>query len=184
MTATVLIPIAHGSEEIETVCLVDTLRRAGCDVTLASVETELTLTCSRKVKIQADTFFTDVQSQVFDLIVLPGGVEGAETLSQTPLLIEKLQQQHSQNQYLAAMCAAPALVFAKHQIATDKLMTSHPSFQDHLIKSAASDLRVVVDGNCITSQAPGTAIEFALVLIELICSRALAEQVKQPMLVK
>lgn len=184
MTATVLIPIAHGSEEIETVCLVDTLRRAGCNVTLASVETDLTLICSRKVKIQADTFFTDVQAQVFDLIVLPGGVEGAETLSQTPLLIEKLKQQYQQNQFIAAMCAAPALVFAKHKIATDRLMTSHPSFKDKLAKPAADELRVVVDGHCVTSQAPGTAIEFALVLIELICSREIAEKVKQPMLVK
>lgn len=184
MTAKVLIPIAHGSEEIETVCLVDTLRRAGCEVILASVETELTLTCSRKVKIQADTFFTDIQAQYFDLIVLPGGVEGAETLSQTPLLIEKLKQQYQQNQYIAAMCAAPALVFAKHEIAADKWMTAHPSFQDKLAKPADGELRVVVDDHCITSQAPGTAIEFALVLIELVCSREIAEQVKQPMLVK
>ncbi|MCU4674461.1 DJ-1/PfpI family protein [Catenovulum sp. 2E275] len=184
MSKSILIPVAHGSEEIEIVCLADTLRRAEFAVTLASVETELTLNCSRKVKIEADCFFADVVEQNFDLIVIPGGVEGSETLSQTSQLTAKLKSQHEKSGYIAAMCAAPAVVFARHYIAVERLMTAHPAFFNKLHKPASPELRVVVDKNCITSQAPGTAIEFALVLIELLAGRELAEKVAQPMLVK
>ncbi len=184
MSKSVLIPVAHGSEEIEIVCLADTLRRANLTVTLASVESELLINCSRQVNLKADCFLSDVLEDEFELIVVPGGVAGSETLSETPQLTEKLKHQYDSGKYLAAMCAAPAIVFARHYIAVERLMTAHPAFFDKLHKPASPDLRVVVDKNCITSQAPGTAIEFALVLIELLVSREAADQVADPMLVK
>ncbi|MCW8884690.1 MAG: DJ-1/PfpI family protein [Motiliproteus sp.] len=179
MSKRVLVPIANGSEEIEAVCVIDVLRRAGADVVVASVENELQVIASRGVKLVADQLLDNCVGE-FDLIVLPGGMPGAERLRDTPALIERLQQQRQSQRLIGAICAAPVVVLDSHQLLSQK-STAHPAFSQHLTDQSQVCSRVVIDGNCVTSRGPGTALEFALTLVSLLYGDEKAQQVAEPM---
>jgi 4-methyl-5(b-hydroxyethyl)-thiazole monophosphate biosynthesis len=180
MSKQVLIPIADGSEEIEAVCVIDTLRRAGAVVTVASVG-ELQVTASRGVRLVADKKLAECADMSYDLIVVPGGAEGSKRLRDSALLAAMLKKQKQENRLCAAICAAPVVVLQTHGMLEGRKATCHPSLAKEL--KNRQDARVVVDGNYITSQAPGTAIEFALKLVELLFGRSKAEEVAKPMCV-
>lgn len=174
-----LIPIADGSEDIETVALIDVLRRAQFDVTVASVMPHKQITAARGTRIEADTLLTDCLHLTYDVIALPGGLPGANHLRDCTPLIEKLQQQKADGRHFAAICASPAVVFAHHGLDEGHKTTAHPGFTQHL--RDFKNERVVIDQHCITSQGPGTAIEFALAIITELAGKALAEKVAAPM---
>ncbi len=184
MAKTVLVPIADGTEEIEAVCTIDTLRRSGARVTVASVMKELQITASRGVNLVADTLINACVGETYDLIALPGGMPGAEHLRDSQELTEMLKQQQQEGRLYAAICAAPAVVFQHHGLLAGKKATCHPAFVEKLEDKEAAENRVVVEGMCVTSRGPGTALEFALVLIELLFDAEQAEKVAGPMLVK
>lgn len=180
----VLVPIADGSEEMEAVITIDVLRRAGAEVTVASVMGKKTVTASRKVVIQADTGIEDCTAQSWDLIALPGGLPGAEHLSENSPLLSLVKQQMEQEKWLAAICAAPAVVLGRNNLLQGYTATCHPGFQSELADYArVSEDRVVKDRHLITSQAPGTAIEFALTLVECLFGPEKREEVAGPMVV-
>jgi len=178
----VLVPIADGSEEIEAVCIIDVLRRAGAQVTVASVG-ERQITASRGVRIVADCAIEACRDRDFDLIVLPGGMPGAEHLRDSPTLLGMLRRQQSAGRLYGAICAAPAVVLSHHGLLQGKRATAHPAFADQLHDGRPVAQRVVVDGRCVTSQGPGTAIEFALRLVALLYDEAKAAEVAAPMCV-
>ncbi len=177
----VLVPVADGSEEIETITIVDVLRRAGAEVSLASVMDgrRLEITASRQVKLLADCHIDDVSDVDFDLIALPGGLPGAEYLRDSQALIAVLRRHIEAGRRYAAICAAPALVLAHHGL-LDGAATAHPGFVDQLPHPRPQQT-VVIDGHCITSQAPGTAIDFALTLVEQLYGRAKRDQLAAQM---
>ncbi len=178
---TALIPIADGSEDIESVTIIDVLRRAGVSVTVASVAPEgrLQITAARGTRIVADTHLDQCVQQPFDLIALPGGMPGATHLRDCAALIQKLREQKQSGKWYAAICASPAVVFAAHDLEADVAATAYPSFTAQL--HHFRDERTVVDRNCITSQGPGTALEFALTLVEVLLGKEKREQVGAPM---
>lgn len=180
MSKTVLVPIADGSEELETVAIIDILRRAKAEVTVASVA-NFTITASRGVKLKADCLIRDCKEKIFDMIALPGGIPGAEHLRDSQTLIHLLMQQQEKEKWLAAICASPAVVLQHHGLLKGKTATCHPAFRNKLHKERASNDRVVVDGNLITSQGPGTAVEFALQLVTCLFGKEHAERVGEPM---
>ena len=182
MTKTVLVPIADGSEEVEAVCIIDTLRRAGAEVTVASVGS-LQVTASRGVKLVADALIADCVCQTYDCIALPGGMPGAEHLRDSAELIGLLKKQKQAGRLYAALCASPAVALRPHGLLDGVKATCFPSFRDRLDPAYASDDRVVVDDHCVTSQGPGTALEFALKLVELLVGPAKAREVGSAMLV-
>ena len=166
-----LVPIADGSEEIEAVCIIDTLRRAEVDVTVASVTGERQITASRKTKIVADALIEDCADTTYDLIALPGGMPGAEHLRDSEVLFEMIEDQRDAGRLYAAICASPAVAFLPHGMLAGRTATCFPSYRSLLEEAEdveAGDERVVVDGNLVTSRGPGTAIEFALKLVELL----------------
>lgn len=181
MTKHVLVPIADGIEEIEACTIIDVLRRAKIEVTVASVS-DLQVTASRGVKIVADTLIADCKDETFDLIVLPGGMPGAEHLRDCPALIDMLKAQKAAGRFYAAICASPAVVFVPHRLIDGKTATCYPSMQEKL--PAPSTQRVVVDGNCITSQGPGTAMEFAVELVRQLLGPEKADEIAKPLLMK
>ena len=184
MTKQALVPIADGSEEIEAVTIIDVLRRAGVEVTVASVGVGKTkqITAARGTKIVADSFIADCADKAWDLIAIPGGIEGADHLAASEILDQLLRSQAQQGKFYAAICAAPAVVLGSKGLLADKTATSHPRFYQSLIaKEVDTESRVVVDGNCITSQGPGTAIDFALELVEQICGIVKREEVASPL---
>jgi 4-methyl-5(b-hydroxyethyl)-thiazole monophosphate biosynthesis len=178
----VLVPIADGSEEIEAVCIIDVLRRAGARVTVASVN-GLQVTASRGVNLVADQLIKDCIETEYDLIALPGGIPGAEHLRDSEELTHLLKKQKDEGKLYAAICASPAVVFQHHGLLASLNATCHPFFASQLEKSDSTSSRVVVDGNCITSQGPGTAIEFALKLVELLFGKEMVDKVADPMIV-
>ena len=181
MTTSVLICIANGSEEIETVTTADLLVRAGIQVTLASVTEDgaLEITASRGIKLVADLPIIRVADEPFDAIVLPGGLAGAEAFRDSPLVVEKVRRMHLDGKIVAAICAAPALVLEHHQLFPLGNMTGFPSMRDKIPAHKWVDRRVYFDErvNLLTSQGPATAFDFALKLIELLQGRETAANV-------
>lgn len=166
----VLVPIANGSEEIEAVTIIDTLRRAGANVWVASVESETSVKASRGVMLTADALINDIKEMSWDLIAIPGGMPGAEAIGGSDTLIQLAQKQIKSAQFCAAICAAPAVTLGRNNLIKDYEATCYPSFQKELSEQCAklSSKRVCVDRNLITSQGPGTALAFSLKLVELL----------------
>lgn len=181
MGKTALIPIADGSEEMEAVTIIDVLRRAGSQVTVASVN-DLQITASRGVRITADCLIDSCADMGYDLIALPGGMPGAQHLRDSAVLKELLIQHDARGRLLAAICAAPAVVLQPHGLLAKRPATCHPSFSDRLVNQTAISKRVVVDGKLVTSQGPGTALAFSLTLIELLYGKEKRLQVADPMI--
>lgn len=161
---TVAVLIADGTEEMEAVIITDTLRRADLDVALVGLKSR-DVSCSRKVKIRADTTLSDTDLSSFDAIVLPGGMDGTHAFMANPHLIEAITMQASSGKLLCAICAAP-LVLQAAGLTASKRVTCHPGVAAQLTTGELTRNRVERDGNIITSQGPGTAFEFALEIIK------------------
>jgi len=183
MSKRALITVADGVEDLECVTLIDVLRRAEVEVVVASVEGRRMITCARGTRLTADAMLVDVLAQDFDLIVLPGGMPGAQRLAEHEPLAERVRQQARAGQLFAAICAAPAVALQHYGVLKQRRMTCYPAFSDRLSGTHFLDQPVVVDGNCITSQGPGTALEFALTLVEQLAGKAVRRDVAQAMLV-
>jgi 4-methyl-5(b-hydroxyethyl)-thiazole monophosphate biosynthesis len=184
MIKTALVPIAEGSEELEAVTIIDVLRRAGVEVTVASANEgkNMQIIGSNGIHIVADKMLHNCAENTYDLIAVPGGIPGSEHLAEHSVLDSLLRQQAEQSKLIGAICAAPALVLGCKGLLRDKNATCHPSFQQNLeAKEVDGEARVVVDGNYITSQGPGTALDFALQLVEQLCGLVKREEVGAPM---
>jgi 4-methyl-5(b-hydroxyethyl)-thiazole monophosphate biosynthesis len=182
MPKSVLVAMANGSEDMESVIMIDVLRRAQLDVTVASVH-EKQVTCARGVRVVTDKLITECVDTQFDMIAIPGGLPGADNLRDSETLKDMLLKQQAGNSYVAAICASPAVVFQTHGMLKDKKATCYPAFAEHLDDQSSVEAKVVVDGYCVTSQGPGTAIEFSLTLVEVLCGLDKAKEVASAMLV-
>ncbi|HEY0974325.1 MAG TPA: DJ-1 family glyoxalase III [Solimonas sp.] len=171
----VLVPVAHGSESLETVTMVNILRRADVQVVVASIEDSRQVEGTRGIPLLADALYWDVASRDFDAIIIPGGEKGATALGAHGALMDKVKQQRMAHRWYGGICAAPALTLAPHELLDGKQATCHPAFRDRLIHYV--DQPVVVDGHCITSQGPATALAFGLKLVELLAGAAKAREV-------
>jgi len=180
MARTALVPVADGTEEIEAVVIIDVLRRAGIDVTVASVMDRLQVTASRGVMLTAEKAISACVEETYDLVALPGGIPGARHLAASPPLGKILDRQRRSGRLYGAICAAPAVVLRPLGLIEGLRATCHPAFRDEL--PGWEDRRVVIDGSCVTSQGPGTAVEFALSLVALLLGEAKAAEVAEPMM--
>lgn len=162
----VLVALAPGFEEIETITVVDILRRAGARVVLAAT-IEGPVEGSRGVTVLPDTLIDQVDDREFDLVVLPGGQPGTENLQNSETVMTIIQNMHQSHKLIAAICAAPTILYSAG-ILKNTAVTSHPSVKVQLEGINYSEERVVVDGNIVTSRSPGTALEFALKLAEIL----------------
>lgn len=161
--ASALVLLADGFEEIEAVSIIDILRRGGIEVHSAYLGSEM-VTGANGITIQANISLKVAYHDDYDVIVLPGGWGGTDTIAQSPLAIEYIQKFASDGKWVAAMCAAP---YALHVagVLSDKY-TCYPSVEDKIRPSDRLDEIVVVDGKVITSQGPATAICFALEIVK------------------
>jgi len=182
MSKRALIAIADGVEDLETVTLLDVLRRAEIEVVLASIESRRMIICAHGARLTADAMLADVLAQDFDLIVLPGGMPGAQRLADHQPLAERVREQAAAGKLFAAICAAPALALQGYGVLKQRQMTCYPAFSERLSGCTFVDQPVVVDGNCITSQGPGTVLAFALTLVEQLCGKPRRSEVAKAML--
>ncbi|WP_263079680.1 DJ-1/PfpI family protein [Endozoicomonas sp. Mp262] len=173
MSKQVLVPIADGCEEIEAVTIIDTLRRAGARVTVASCQADgsMDITASRGVQLKAECHIESCGQALYQLIALPGGMPGAEHLRDCPHLTSLLKAQQKANRWYAAICASPAIVLSHHGLLDNVKATCYPSFLDEL-EGAMPQLgaSVVVDQHkhVITAQGPGNAFSFSFKLIDML----------------
>jgi 4-methyl-5(b-hydroxyethyl)-thiazole monophosphate biosynthesis len=164
--AHVLIPLADGCEELEAVTIIDLLRRAEIGVVTAGLE-EGPVKASRGVVLLPDTTLQEALDRNYDMVVLPGGLPGSDYLDQDPRIAELLKSMVANGKPVAAICAAPK-VLANAGLLKGKSATSYPGVLDEMNVEGMSYTgdAVTKDGNIITSRGPGTAMDFALTLIE------------------
>ena len=178
----ILVPIAQGCEELEAVTITDLLTRAGFNVVTAGLD-DKPVKASRGMVLMPDTTMQQVMSQSFDLIVLPGGLPSADHLRQDELVQTKLKEMSAQGKFTAAICAAP-MALASAGILENKTATSYPGSLDKFKVAGLKyvDDPVVIDGKVVTSRGPGTAMDFALTLIELLAGKEKRAEVEAPLL--
>lgn len=174
----VLVPLAPGFEDLEATTIVDLLRRADIEVITAGLQPGL-VQGARGMRVQPDTHLDAVLERDFDMIALPGGMPGAENLKNDPRIQALLKRLSGAGKYTAAICAAP-IALAQAGLLDGRRATSYPGFVDRLKPPGATYLTdpVVVDGRVVTSRGPGTAMDFALTLVELLKGRAMRDQVE------
>ena len=179
-----LVTVAPGFEEIETITVIDILRRAEINVVAASTEPG-EITGSRGVKIVPDGLLRNVlNTQDFDMIVLPGGLQGTINLRNDALVKKIILEMYEQGKYIAAICAAPT-VLAEVGLVRGKRITSHPSVKKELRDiSIYQESRVAMDGQIITSRSPGTAMEFAMKLVDILVGKSKREEINKGVLAK
>ncbi len=174
-----LVLMAEGFEEIELTTIVDVLRRGGVTVTIAGLKDGM-ITGSRGIKMQPDAALESIR-EIFDIIILPGGSSGSVNLGNDRRVIELVNKYNTNGKIVAAICAAPS-VLAKAGILTAKNATIFRGMENELKNAKYIDKPVVEDGNIMTSQGPGTAMEFALALLERLTDEKKAREVREKLL--
>jgi len=176
----VLIPLADGFEDMEAVIVCDILRRADVQVTLAGLGAG-PVRGARGIQILPDALLADVAQESFDLLVLPGGRLGSQRLGEDSRLLDLLRERHERGEMIAAICAAPG-VLAAQGLLEGRAVTAYPGTLDpHSPHYHYQETAVVVDGPLVTSRGPGTAMDFALTLVELLLGPAQRAQVEAPL---
>ncbi len=179
--AKVLIPLAEGFEELEAVTIIDLLRRAEIEVVVAGLK-DGPVRGSRRTVILPDTTLEQVMEIPFDMMVLPGGQPGSNNLNADERIHRLLQRLSHAGKTTAAICAAP-LVLASAGLLKGKKATSYPgALGAQLLEGVDYQQAAVVrDGTVITSRGPGTAMDFALTLIETLAGTAVRQKVEAPL---
>ncbi len=164
--ANVLVPLANGCEELEAVTIIDLLRRAEISVVTAGLE-EGSVKASKGVVLLPDTTLDEALKQEYDMVVLPGGLPGSDYLDQDSRIQLLIKNMINNGKYVAAICAAPK-VLARAGLLENKSVTSYPGVLDEFNLPNTNDTgdAITIDGQIITSRGPGTAMDFALTLIE------------------
>ncbi len=174
----VLVPLADGCEELEAVTIIDLLRRAGIEVVVAGLKPGI-VKASRGTQLMPDITLGVALQDEYDMVVLPGGMPGAQHLKDDARIIALVQKMAAAGRYIAAICAAPT-VLAEAGVLAGKTATGYPGFLDkmNLRDVTLSTEAVVRDGLVITSRGPGTAMDFALSLIEVLAGVGMRRQVE------
>ncbi len=176
--------LADGFEETEAVVPMDFLRRAGIRTTLVAVENKQ-VKSSHKLVVQADAFLDELGNieNDFDIFILPGGMPGATNLAEDKRIGDILKNANKAGKLIAAICASPAVVLSPLGIIDNKRVTCYPGCETDFPKSAKyENKKVVVDGNVITSQGPGTAFDFAQAITEKVLGKEVARKIASMML--
>lgn len=176
----ILIPISNGFEEIEAISIIDICRRANIDVTIAAVENIQTVG-AHNIKIEADCMIENVSSADFDMIVLPGGLPNAFTLADNIYVQKLLKEFKKTNKNIGAICAAPYALHKAEVLNTN--YTCYPSFEKKIrINGYHNEDSVVIDDKVITSRGPGTAMLFALEIVNILCGEETYTNLKNGLL--
>ncbi len=179
-TPQAIILLADGFEEIEAVTVVDVLRRADIVVDIIGVG-ERDVFGSHAIRLTTDYTLDELEHDV-DMVILPGGIPGTLNLAKSDAVQQLVRRQAEAGRYLAAICAAPALVFGAFGFLAGKRWTGYPGLEDKVLGAEYCTDEVVVDGKIITSRGPGTAAAFAFELVRVLQGDATAGNVKTSML--
>ncbi len=172
----VLVPIADGFEEIEAITIVDILRRAGLRVFFSSLK-QGEVRGSRRIRVIPDLFMNEAVYQEWDAIIVPGGKQSVDSLRKDPRLMNLIRKLNEQGKLIGGICAAP-YALRDAGVFGDKKMTTYPTFEDEFKDCQFVNEPVVYDQNVVTSQSPGTALEFSLKLVEILVSKEMSDRLR------
>lgn len=172
-----LIFFAPGLEECEGLVTVDLLRRAGVEVLIAAVSDEIMITGAHGITIRCDALASEVSTEMYDAVILPGGMPGTENLYQSELVRHTAKWFSVEGRLVAAICAAPT-VLGRIGILEGRRATCYPGCEDQLIGAEIVRAEAVQDQNIITGAGLGAAIPFALAVIAALEGNETAERVK------
>ena len=178
--AKALVLLANGFEEIEALTAVDVLRRGGIEVVTASIHDSTGVRGAHGVSVKADATLSAVASAAYEAIILPGGGEGTENLRSSEAVLDLLRYQKGEGRLLCAICAAPTVLVEAGVLDPNQHVTCYPSCQMELDRPWVNQ-PVVVHGDVITGQAPGTSLLFALVVLKTLAGGAVASRVAREM---
>lgn len=174
----IYVHLAEGFEEIEALTAADVLRRAGAEVKLVSVSDKLEVTGAHGIKVAADITFDEARYELCEMIVLPGGMPGTTNLMKHEGLMQEIRRADERGRWVCAICAAP-MVLAAAGLLEGRNATIYPGMEEYLTGANPTEGKVVRDGNIITSQAPGTAMKFAITLVEALFGKDKAERIEK-----
>ncbi|MEA3254122.1 MAG: DJ-1 family glyoxalase III [Chloroflexota bacterium] len=177
-----VVPLAEGFEEIEFNSIVDVLRRAGIEVVTASLKEGL-IEGSHGIKVMPDTSIDNINPEQFDVIVIPGGDPGFVNLGKDRRVLKLVRELDKAGKYVTAICGGP-VVLSLAGIIKGRRVTSHPGARGLLTDAQYVEERVVVDGRLITSQGPGTAMEFAMKLVEILMGKDKVQELNSGLLAR
>ncbi|MGL4853757.1 MAG: DJ-1 family glyoxalase III [Lentisphaeria bacterium] len=177
-----IVIMADGFEEIEAVTVVDIFRRAGVEVVLAGLGA-LEIKGAHNLEIKAEVLLRTQNAENFDVVVLPGGMPGANHLAQSPVVQEFLKKAAAHHKIIGAICAAPIALHAAGLL-EKRHYTCYPNFEHTIGKTYYVGKPVVVDGNFVTSQGPGTSMSFAFRMLRMLHLDEIALNLEDGMLVK
>lgn len=179
--AKVYIFLANGFEDIEAIAPLDILRRGGVEVTTVSITASTSVESAHGVTVTADCHFDDADLGDADLLVLPGGMPGAQNLLEHDGLRKALLEHNEKARRLAAICAAP-MVLGQNGLLKGRRATCYPGFERYLDGADYTAETVTVDGNITTGRGPGAAMAFGYQLLSYFVPQEQVEEIKQGML--
>ncbi|MFA6940218.1 MAG: DJ-1 family glyoxalase III [Clostridiaceae bacterium] len=177
----VIVFLADGFEEIEALAAVDILRRANIKTDICSVGGEY-VRGAHDITVKADFKICNIKDE-YDMIVLPGGMPGTLNLMENKQLINLIKEYNKRNKFIAAICAAPK-VLNKADVLSGKKVTSYPGALDNMSGFIYSEDQVVTNGNIITSRGPGTAVEFALKIVNILQGKDVEMSLREDLILK
>ena len=180
MTKAVLF-LAVGFEDLEVASIIDTLRRGGVEVVIAGLQSGA-IDAKYKIQVVPDITIDDIELEKYDAVILPGGYPGYANLGADRRVLESVKKAFELGIFVAAICGAPS-VLAKAGVLKGKKATIYPGLEAELTGAKHSHERVVVDDTIVTSQGPGTALEFGVKLVELLAGEKRAQELKGELVV-
>ncbi|MBQ3696664.1 MAG: DJ-1/PfpI family protein [Spirochaetales bacterium] len=187
MEKRVLVILADGFEEVEALAPIDVLRRSGASVTVAALQYKNGTSCVRgahDVLVGCDALLSDVCTDRFDAIVLPGGMPGAKNLHESQTVTKVILDTFKRGDLVCAICASPAFVLAPTGVLEGKRATCYPGCEAVAPNAVFGKERTVRDGNVITGAGPGTALEFGLLISEALFGKDVSSKIHSDMICK
>lgn len=174
--------LANGFEEVEALCPLDLLRRAGLDIKTVGIGSKL-ITGAHNITVEADITDTELADPHPDMIILPGGMPGTTNLDSSPVVDAAIRSALEDNAYIAAICAAP-MILGKRGILNGKRAICYPGFEQHLDGATLTEEKVAVDGRIITAAGMGVALDFGLTLVSLLVGEETAAKIRSAIIAK
>lgn len=175
--------LAEGFEEIEALTPVDVLRRAGLELKTVAVGDSKTVRGAHGIEVVADILESELENDVPEAIILPGGMPGTTNLEESATVIDTLMRAIINNSLVCAICAAPSILGIMGYL-KNKNATCYPGFEQYLDGATLVNERVVRDGNIITAKGMGCAAEFALLIVESLCGKEKADEIALSAIIK
>ena len=172
--------LAEGFEEIEALCPLDLMRRAGLSVTTVGIGGEY-ITGAHAITVRADItdrdFYAHSAQNETEMVFLPGGMPGTLNLAASETVTDAIRSAAEDKKYIAAICAAPSIL-GDMGLLLGKEAICYPGFEKQLVGATISERRVVLDGNILTAAGMGAALDMGLAIVEIFCGKEKASSLR------